>query len=99
MRGNLLVVLIAQATNLVDLDTTLHQLGYNLTLTGTSLCLSSNELHDLLIAHALSNCHLNRQQHHKKQNVFFHIHKKYQLSTKLFFRTDTYNRLVVSTLQ
>ena len=76
MRGNLLVVLITQATNLVDLDTTLHQLGYNLTLRSASLHLSSNELCYLLIAHSLSNCHLYRKQHHKKQNVFFHKHIK-----------------------
>ena len=50
----LLIILIAQATDLINLNTTLHQLGYNLCLTGASLGLRGNKLHYLLVAHALS---------------------------------------------
>ena len=49
--ANLLVVLTAQAADLLNLDTFLHQLGDNLGLRGACLHLCLDKLDDLLVAH------------------------------------------------
>ena len=60
----LLVVLLAQTADLVDLNTTLHQLCHYLALAGTSLRLPLNELHHLLVTHSLS-ANQHRHCHYK----------------------------------
>ena len=57
---------VAEALNLIDLDTTLHQFGNNLTLRSTRLSLLLNKLQNLLVAHPLCCYHLYRQQHQEK---------------------------------
>ena len=52
--AQLLVILVAQTTNLIDLHTTLYQTSHDLRLGLAGLVLTGNVLNDLLVAHTLS---------------------------------------------
>ena len=65
--GDLLVVLVAQATGLLNRDTTLHQLGHNLRPGRSCTGLTPDQFQHLAVAYGLGQCRQGQQGQQQQQ--------------------------------